>query len=540
MIRKKINKFIEKLFIDFLIYSKNVKMTFMKNHFPTVLCILDGFGINPDFEGNAILSANPKNFINLWNRFPHTQLYTHGERVGLPAGQMGNSEVGHMNIGAGRVVEQWLVRISRILREDGLPKINSYVNFLEESKNSDAIHIIGLVSNGGVHSHINHLIELIKRLRKDTDKKICIHAITDGRDTSPTSGKNFLKIIEEDIKNYSNVKIVSAIGRYYAMDRDKRWERTKKAYDLFFHSEGEKFNTTASEALENRYSKNNTDEFLEPISFADEKIKENDSVIFFNFRDDRMRQVVSALSMNDFKEFKRDFVVKPKSTLCFTEYDRTFGLPFIFEAQDLKKPLGEVVSNAGLTQARIAETEKYPHVTFFLNGGVEDPYPGESRTMIPSPREVKTYDLKPEMSADGVCKAVLDKLQEKNTDLIVVNFANCDMVGHTGILEAAVKATLTVDNCLGKIEEKVKSQNGVLVVIADHGNAEQMINYSDGSPHTAHTTFPVPMIIIDHRKSSALKVTSLLENGALCDVAPTILKILDIPQPKEMLGISRF
>lgn len=500
---------------------------------PTVLCILDGFGLNPDTYGNAVLNAKTPNFHKLWNENPHATLVTHGERVGLPAGQMGNSEVGHMNIGAGRVVEQPLVRIGRELREDNLPKFPQYTQFLAATKSSKQIHLIGLCSNGGVHSHYEHLMLLVKRLRKDTDATLLLHLITDGRDTPPESSQKFIETLEHVTSKIPGVHIASICGRFHAMDRDKRWERTQAAYDVITFGKGLKFQS-ALEAVKTSHARGVTDEFIEASSLGDYEMLPDDGVIFWNFREDRMRQIVSSICVSSLDGFTRARPIPSRErVLCFTEYDHTFGLPFLFEPQSLQNHLGEAVSKAGLTQLRVAETEKYPHVTYFFNAGIETPYPGEERTMVPSPRDVLTYDQKPEMSADGVTEVTLNALDSKKYNLIVVNFANCDMVGHTGIQEAAIKAVETVDTCLGKVADKVKSLNGHLLIIADHGNAELMINYSDETPHTAHTTFPVPVILVGGPVGITLR-----DDGALCNVAPTLLSLLKVSQPPEMTGVS--
>lgn len=507
----------------------------MKQKVPTVLCILDGFGINPDLEGNAVLQAHKPNFDYLWNHFPHTKLITHGERVGLPAGQMGNSEVGHMNIGAGRVVEQWLVRIGRLLREDALPTIESYKKFIINTKESKTIHIIGLCSNGGVHSHIEHLLLVIERVRKDFSGKIAIHIICDGRDTDQRSATTFISKVEEIIQNLKEVSIASLCGRFFAMDRDKRWDRSQAAYKLYTEGKGERF-SSAIEAIESSYKNGVTDEFIEPAVINESLIKKEDGVLFYNFREDRMRQIVSSITENRFPNFDRSVVVPASHVLCFTEYDKTFGLPVIFEPQSLKDHLGQTISKAGFTQLRVAETEKFPHVTYFLNAGVETPYENESREIVPSPRDIKTYDLKPEMSANGVKDVVVKSLNSDLYDAIIVNFANCDMVGHSGKIEAAIKAVEAVDQCLGEVMNAIKNKNGNLIVIADHGNAEQMIHYDTRTPHTAHTTFYVPMIVCQFDCNA--QSYTLYDDVALCDVAPTMLELLGLDIPDLMSGKS--
>lgn len=498
----------------------------------TLLCILDGLGMNPDSYGNAVCQAKTPNLTKLWNENPHATLVTHGERVGLPAGQMGNSEVGHMNIGAGRVVEQWLAKINRELRQDLLPTNVAYKNFLTATKDSKQLHLFGLCSNGGVHSHYEHLLLMLKRLRKDTPATIIVHCITDGRDTPPESSPKFVARIEEALLEIGNAHIGSIVGRFYAMDRDKRWDRIKLAYDLYTMGEGLKF-TSSFEALKASHDRGGTDEFIEPVSLGAYTIHPSDGFLFWNLREDRVREIVSALCIENFSGFERSMPIPKRDTvLCFTEYDHTFKLPYLFEPQPLNNHLGETVSKAGLKQIRIAETEKYPHVTYFMNSGTEPPYPGEDRKMAASPRDVKTYDEKPEMAAFEITEMVLSAL-EAQYDLIVVNYANCDMVGHSGNLEAAVKAVETVDTCLGTVMAKLNARGGNAVIIADHGNAELMINYSDETPYTAHTTFPVPIIVTGSKNTAAL-----LDDGALCDVAPTVLALLKIPQPAEMTGRS--
>jgi 2,3-bisphosphoglycerate-independent phosphoglycerate mutase len=501
---------------------------------PAILCILDGLGINPDREANAVLQASIPNFNMLWKNYPHQQLITHGERVGLPAGQMGNSEVGHLNIGAGRVVEQWLTRISRMLSDDEVSKLTPYKDFISHNKNK-TVHIIGLISNGGVHSHIEHIILMIQQLRKDFSGKIVIHAITDGRDTPPQSGLQFVKTLEKEISKHANVFLGSVIGRLFAMDRDTRWERTQKSYDLMTKGVGSSY-TSATEGIEANYKLGINDEFIEPITLSNNYLTADDAVIFCNFREDRMRQIVRALTQSSFKEFERTVSIPKEQVLCFTEYDAQYQLPVLFIPQSLSHHLGETVSRAGRTQIRIAETEKYPHVTFFMNGKIEEPYPGEERVLIPSPRDVKTYNLKPEMSAAGVAKATVDAIESLKFDLIVVNFANCDMVGHCGDLHAAITAVEVVDTALGQIVAASKKVGADLLVIADHGNAELMMDYQTKQPHTAHTTFAVPVILAQFGSNVIHK--PLRDNGSLCDVAPTLLGLLGIDLPSEMTGKS--
>lgn len=501
----------------------------------TLLCILDGFGLNPNPSGNAVALAKKPVIDRLMKTLPNSTLVTFGERVGLPEGQMGNSEVGHLNIGAGRVVEQWLVRISRELREDNLPKIPEYQHFRDTTQHSRALHLFGLYSDGGVHSHMDHLSLLLKRVHADFPGKIVLHLITDGRDTSPESGKGFVSLLSAQLENYPRATIGTICGRFFAMDRDKRWERTKKAYDLYVSATGEKV-AKAGRVFENSYAKGITDEFIEPSCLDHDGIHPGDAAMFWNFREDRMRQLVRSLCIESFDGFERKNVpFSRERVLTFTDIDHTFELPYLFPQIEIKNHLGEVVSKAGLKQLRVAETEKYPHVTYFLNGGIESQYNGESRTLIPSPREVRTYDLKPEMSAYPVTDVVVDAIASNEYALIVVNFANADMVGHSGILEAGIKAVETVDTCLGKVLNALERVGGQAIILADHGNAEQMINYEDGTPQTAHTTYPVPVILF-----GCPGVKSLRDGGALSDVAPTVLKMMGLDVPTEMTGKSLY
>ena len=499
----------------------------------SVLCILDGFGLNPRQDGNAVAAASKPNFETLWATCPHTTLTTFGERVGLPPGQMGNSEVGHLNIGAGRVVEQWLLRISNALKGSFLKDSAEYQAWQQNLAVDGAIHLLGLYSDGGVHSHCEHLHLLIQRLVQDFPGKIYLHLITDGRDTSPNqAGEKFPELLKF-LTSYPNVKIATIIGRFYAMDRDKRWERIQKAYELIVGGQGEKISDPVAYAKAS-YAQKITDEFLEPAVLSSAKIGPKDSLICWNFREDRMREIVRALAVNDFDGFVRPAPpFESKRALCFTDYDHTFHLPFLFSALEIKNHLGEYLANLGKHQLRVAETEKYAHVTYFFDGGHETPCAGEERALIPSPRDVRTYDLKPEMSAMQVMDAVIKGINDDRFDLIVVNFANCDMVGHTGNIPAAIRAVETVDSCLGEIIAVLKNKHGQAIIIADHGNADQMIHYEDGSPHTAHTTHPVPMIAFGNSA-----VTKLADGGALCDVAPTLLKMMGLTQPSEMTGRS--
>ncbi|MCB0354266.1 MAG: 2,3-bisphosphoglycerate-independent phosphoglycerate mutase [Bdellovibrionales bacterium] len=499
----------------------------------TVLCILDGFGLNPRSDGNAIAKANTPHFDKLWEEYPHETLCTFGERVGLPEGQMGNSEVGHLNIGAGRVVEQWLVRIQRELRDGVLQTAHEVSRFLSAVPENGRIHVVGLYSDGGVHSHLKHIDQVIQTLADHYHREVLVHLITDGRDTSPTSAKNYVEHFLATFRGNARVTLCSIAGRFFAMDRDNRWERVEQAFEAFFTSE-EKTSSLPLEYIEESYAQGTTDEFLIPCSFAPSALRKEDGVVFCNFRADRMREIVHAVGDPRFQHFPRTaHVSSPEKLLCFTRYDESFPYPILFSPIEITNHLGEVVSAAGLRQLRTAETEKYPHVTYFFNGGREEPSQGEERKLVPSPRDVKTYDEKPEMSAFPVKDIVLEGIRSKSFGFIVVNFANCDMVGHTGVFDAAVKAVETVDACLGEILETLQECGGQALIIADHGNAEQMIDYDTGLPHTAHTTYPVPVVLF----APGLKKT-LRPSGSLCDVAPTILSLLGLEQPKEMTGTS--
>ncbi|MCO6430420.1 MAG: 2,3-bisphosphoglycerate-independent phosphoglycerate mutase [Deltaproteobacteria bacterium] len=498
----------------------------------TLLCILDGLGLNPDTRGNAVKLAKTPVLDRLTAECPSSTLVTHGEAVGLPAGQMGNSEVGHLNIGAGRVVEQWLLRISRALKGESLPDSEQYAAFVKNCQSSPKVHLVGLVSDGGVHSHIEHLLLLITRLRRDLSSELVIHVVTDGRDTAPNSAVKFTGVLLDHIADVPRCTIGSVAGRFYAMDRDKRWERTSRAFDAIAAGKAPQLSDPLT-GIEESYAAEVSDEFIEPFIVAPSPIAADDGIVFWNFREDRMRQIVAALALKDFAGFERgDYTPPPPSrVLCFTDYDRTFHLPFLFPIHNIKNHLGEVIAKLGLKQLRVAETEKYPHVTYFLNGGVEKELPGEERKLVPSPRDVKTYDLKPEMSAVAVTDIVVAAIAAGEHALIVVNLANCDMVGHTGNLDAAVKAVETVDLCLGRMVDALATAGGQALIIADHGNAEQMIDYETGFAHTAHTKYPVPIIMVGSRSCSSLEA-----GGALCDVAPTLLKMMGIPQPEEMGG----
>jgi len=494
-----------------------------------LLIILDGWGITQDEKVSAIAQANTPFIDGLYNRYAHTKIYTSGENVGLPDGQMGNSEVGHMNLGAGRIVYQDLVKINKAVKDKSFYE-NAVLKkaFKYAAENNRSMHFMGLLSDGGVHSHINHLKALIEMAEKH-QVKAYIHAFMDGRDVDPHSGIEYVKNIQEYIAE-KNIKIASVVGRYYAMDRDNRWERVKEAYDLLINGVGKK-SVNIEESIKESYEKGITDEFIHPVVHVDEKnnpvamIKPNDAVIFFNFRTDRGRELTKALTQEDFLEYGMHKL--PLHFVTMTIYDESFeGIEVAFPKEDLKDTLGELLSKLGKKQIRIAETEKYPHVTFFFSGGKEKEFPGEKRILIPSPR-VATYDLKPEMSAYEVADALVPEIQAQSADLIVLNFANGDMVGHTGIFEAAKKAAEAVDANVKKVVEAALGNDYAVIMLADHGNAEYMIN-KDGSPNTAHTVFPVPMLLIDKNFKPELK------EGILANIAPTILKLMEIRQPDEM------
>jgi 2,3-bisphosphoglycerate-independent phosphoglycerate mutase len=493
------------------------------------LVILDGWGIGRHDRSDAIWNAKTPFTDMLWDTFPHASLRTDGEHVGLPEGQMGNSEVGHMNIGAGRIVWQMLVRINKAF-SDGSISENTMLQKVFACKGN--LHLMGLVSDGGVHSHIDHAIALGKMAAEAGVKNVFIHAFLDGRDTDPKSGLNFIKRLQNEL-NGTGVTLSTAVGRYYAMDRDKRWERVKKAYDLMVNGVGE-YVASAEAGIAAQYEAGITDEFMEPLRFlpgSEGLICEGDTVLCFNFRTDRGRQITRALSQENFPDQGMRALSLDYYTL--TEYDETFKIAgVIFENQNLTDTLGDVLSGAGKTQLRAAETEKYPHVTFFFSGGREEPFLGEERIMAASPK-VATYDLQPEMSAHELTQNAIAFLEEKQPDFICLNFANPDMVGHTGVFNAIVKACETVDDCLRRLVEVGLKHQYHFLIIADHGNADMAVN-EDGSPNTAHTTNPVPCWLVSQT------INPHLHNGILADVAPTILKMMQLPQPTAMTGRALF
>ncbi|MDL1955505.1 MAG: 2,3-bisphosphoglycerate-independent phosphoglycerate mutase [Candidatus Desulfofervidus auxilii] len=502
---------------------------------PVVLIILDGWGLNPKKKGNAVALANTPVMDYLMATYPWTTLKAHGEAVGLPEGVMGNSEVGHLNLGAGRIVYQDVTRISKAIKDGNFFKNKILLEAMARAKGKK-LHLLGLVSDGQVHSSLDHLYALCKLAKEKGVNQVFIHAFTDGRDTPPKSALKYIEDVEENIKNIGVGKIATVSGRYYAMDRDNRWERIKLAYEAIVLGKGF-LAKSAIEAVKNAYERGETDEFIKPtVIISDNKepiatIDDNDVVIVFNFRADRVREITRALTSKDFSYFPRQKWPFLNYFVCMTEYDIKFNLPVAFPPENLKNILGEVISQQGWKQLRIAETEKYAHVTYFFNGGKEKPFPGEERCLIPSPKEVPTYDLKPEMSAPEVTVEFIKRLKTKKYQFIVLNFANGDMVGHTGVLEAAIKACETVDKCLGEILNEIKRQNGIAFVTADHGNAEEMIDDETGQPHTAHTLNPVPFIIV---KDPVPKIK--LKSGILGDVAPTILHLIGCSIPQEMTG----
>ncbi len=501
---------------------------------PVALIILDGFGIGTKTIGNAVKAANLPNYKRISSQFPKTELQASGLAVGLPEGQMGNSEVGHLNIGAGRVVYQELTRITKEIEEGDFFNNPVLQGAIEHAKvNGKQLHLMGLVSDGGVHSHINHLYGLLKLSKAAGLKDVLIHCFLDGRDTPPQSALQYITELEQQIAEIGVGKIASISGRYYAMDRDQRWERVKTAYDAIVLGKGRLSNSPV-EAVEEAYKLGEVDEFVNPTVVAGQgkahEMDPGDSVIFFNFRPDRARQLTRALMDEAFTGFVREKGCFPLHYVSMTQYDATIpGVRVAYEPQSLFNTLGEYVSKKGLKQFRIAETEKYAHVTYFFNGGVETPNVNEDRKLIPSPK-VATYDLKPEMNAAEVTETLLAELDQNTYDLIVVNYANPDMVGHTGVFDAVVKALETVDTCLGKVIDKLVEKGGYALVTSDHGNSEDLIDEETGNPITAHTTNPVPLVVVGAGN------VKLAEDGKLCDIAPTLLALLGLEKPEEMTG----
>lgn len=507
----------------------------MKVKKPVVLMILDGWGLRDSNYYNAVKLASTPNMDRLMKDYPNCRLEASGEAVGLPCGQMGNSEVGHLNIGAGRIVYQDLTRISKAIREGSFFQNQIFLSCMQKVKEKDsALHLMGLLSDGGVHSHIEHLFALLKMAKQQGLQKVYVHALMDGRDTLPQSGLDFIKQLKEKINELGIGEIATVCGRYYDMDRDNRWERVEKAYHTIVTHKGTSVQS-AEEGILASYKNGVTDEFIVPFCVESSSftgVYADDGFISFNFRSDRAREITRAIALPDFDHFKRDESRIPENYICMTEYDATFPFEVAFAPVDIKNTLGEMLAENELKQLRIAETEKYAHVTFFFNGGVEIPNQNEERVLIPSPK-VATYDLQPEMSAYLVTEKLIELIEQNIYDVIIMNYANADMVGHTGVLEAAEKAVEAVDTCLGRVVEAVLKKDGEICVTADHGNAEQMREECGTEPHTAHTINKVPFILVGNGFEQ-----EKLRDGILADIAPTILDLLDINKPAEMTGAS--
>ncbi|WP_334195935.1 2,3-bisphosphoglycerate-independent phosphoglycerate mutase [Muricomes intestini] len=504
---------------------------------PTVLMILDGYGLNDKEQGNAVAKARTTIVDKLMEECPFVKGYASGMAVGLPDGQMGNSEVGHLNMGAGRIVYQELTKITKSIQDGGFFENKALLAACENvKKNNSALHLMGLVSDGGVHSHNEHIYGLLELAKRQGVEKVYVHCFLDGRDTPPASGKEYVEQLEAKMKEIGTGEVASVMGRYYAMDRDNRWDRVERAYKALVKGEGETAQSGPA-GIQASYDKDVTDEFVLPTVVVKDgapvaTIRDRDSVVFFNFRPDRAREITRTFCDDDFQGFDRGPRVKT-TFVCFTNYDVTIENKLVaFEKEEITNTFGEFLAKNNKTQARIAETEKYAHVAFFFNGGVEAPNEGEDRILVKSPK-VATYDLKPEMSAYEVCSRLVEAIKSEKYDVIIINFANPDMVGHTGVEEAAVKAIETVDECVGRAVEAVKEVNGQMFICADHGNAEQLTDYESGEPFTAHTTNPVPFILVN-----ADPVYKLREGGCLADIAPTLIELMGMEQPKEMTGKS--
>ncbi|MCI9103612.1 MAG: 2,3-bisphosphoglycerate-independent phosphoglycerate mutase [Lachnospiraceae bacterium] len=505
---------------------------------PTVLMILDGYGLNDNCEHNAVCEAKTPVMDQLMSQCPFVKGNASGMAVGLPEGQMGNSEVGHLNMGAGRIVYQELTRITKSIQDGDFFQIPEFLQAVENCKEHDSsLHLYGLVSDGGVHSHLTHIFGLLELAKRNGLTKVFVHCFLDGRDTPPASGKEFVEELEGKMKELGVGKVASVMGRYYAMDRDKNWDRVKLAYDALTKGEG-KTAESGSAGIQASYDEEKYDEFVMPTVVVEDGkpvglIKEHDSIIFYNFRPDRAREITRAFCDDDFTGFPREKRME-LVYVCFTDYDETIQNKLVaFHKELITNTFGEFLAANGKTQARIAETEKYAHVTFFFNGGIEEPNEGEDRILVPSPKEVATYDLKPEMSAPGVCEKLVGAIKSGKYDVIIINFANPDMVGHTGVEEAAIKAIETVDECVGKAVDALKEVGGVMFICADHGNAEQLVDYATGEPWTAHTTNPVPFILVNADPAYKLR-----EGGCLADIIPTLIELMGMEQPKEMTGKS--
>lgn len=504
---------------------------------PYVLLIMDGFGLNDNPKANAVAQANTPVLDGLVKQYPFVKGAASGLAVGLPDGQMGNSEVGHMNMGAGRIVYQELTRITKSIEDGDFFKNEELVGAFENArKNGKSVHLWGLLSDGGVHSHNTHLYALLEMAKRQGVENVYVHCFLDGRDTSPTAGKDYIAELEEKMKEIGVGKIATISGRYYAMDRDNRWDRIEKAYRALTKGEGNEA-ASAKEAIEASYAADKTDEFVIPCVIKENgkpvaTVQDGDSVIFFNFRPDRAREMTRVFCADEFDGFDRGERVKT-DYVCFVQYDDTIpNTKIAFKKEELSNTFGQFLADHGMTQARIAETEKYAHVTFFFNGGVEEPNKGEDRILVKSPK-VATYDLQPEMSAPEVCDKLCAAIRSGDYDVIIINFANPDMVGHTGVLPAAIKAVETVDTCVGKAVEALKEMDGVMFICADHGNCEQEINYETGEPLTSHTTNPVPFILVNADPSYGLR-----EGGKLCDIVPTLIELMGMEKPEEMTGQS--
>ena len=505
---------------------------------PTVLMILDGFGINEKTEANAVKLANTPVIDELVNTYPHVKGYASGMAVGLPEGQMGNSEVGHLNMGAGRIVYQELTRITKSIQDGDFFTNPALLKAVKNCKENDsALHLYGLLSDGGVHSHNTHLYALLELAKREGLTKVFVHCFMDGRDTPPESGKDYILQLEEEMKRIGVGRIATVMGRYYAMDRDNNYDRVEKAYDALTKGEGAPA-ASAAEGIQASYDEGVTDEFVKPIVIQENgapltTIRDGDSIIFFNFRPDRAREITHIFCDDEFDRFSRG--KRPEVTyIAFTDYDPLIpNKEVAFKKQEVNNTFGEWLAAKGLKQARIAETEKYAHVTFFFNGGVEKPNEGEDRILVNSPKDVPTYDLKPQMSAPEVCDRLCEAIRSGKYDVIIINFANPDMVGHTGVLEAAIKAIETIDGCVGRAVEAIREVDGQLFICADHGNCEQMVDYETGEPHTAHTTNPVPFILVNADPAYTLR-----EGGCLADIVPTLIELMGEKQPAEMTGRS--
>ena len=505
---------------------------------PVVLMILDGYGLNDNCEANAVCEGKTPIMDQLMRQCPFVKGQASGLAVGLPEGQMGNSEVGHLNMGAGRIVYQELTRITKSIEDGDFFSNEALMAAVENCKKNDSsLQMFGLVSDGGVHSHITHIYGLLELAKKNGLSKVYVHCFLDGRDTPPTSGREFVEALESKMKELGVGKVAVVSGRYYAMDRDKNWDRVQKAYDVLTKAEGEKAESACA-GIQASYDKEVNDEFVVPFYVEKDgkpvaTIQDGDSVIFFNFRPDRAREITRAFCDEGFTGFAREKKLD-LTFVCFTDYDETIGNKLIaFKKEEIKNTFGEFLAAHHMTQARIAETEKYAHVTFFFNGGVEEPNEGEDRILVPSPKEVPTYDLKPEMSAPIVCDKLVEAIESGKYDVIIINFANPDMVGHTGVESAAIKAIETVDACVGRAVEAIKAAGGVLFICADHGNAEVMVDEATGEPWTAHTTNQVPFVLV-----GADPAYKLCEGGRLCDIVPTLIELMGLEKPKEMTGES--